>query len=102
MMAPPAIPGAALLARQQADLARALGASPDDIAAGQAAFKKVVDAIRADAAPDALQAAVRDLIAAQDHARSAAARAELGERGAFVDKILPVGMSQLGSRWMRD
>ena len=102
LMAPPAIPGEALLARQQADLARALGASPDEVAAGQAAFKKVVEAIRFDATSDVLQAAVRDLIAAQDDARSASARAELGERGAFVDKMLPVGMSQLGSRWMRD
>ena len=102
MMAPPAIPGAALLARQAADLARALGASPADIAAEQAAFKKVVAAIRADAPRDVLQPAVRNVIAAQYDARSAAARAELGERGAFVDKVLPAAMSQLESRWMRD
>lgn len=102
MMAPPALPGEAVIARQQADAARALGASPDDIAAVQAAFKEVVEAIRANVTPEVLQAAVRNQIAAQYDARSASSRAALGERSAFVDKVLPGAMSQLRSRRMRD
>ena len=102
LMAPPAIPGEVLLARQQADAARALGASPDEVAAGQAAFKKVVDAIRSNAPADVLETAVRSQITAQYHGRSIDARAELGERSAFVDKVLPGAMSRLRSRGLRD
>jgi pimeloyl-ACP methyl ester carboxylesterase len=102
MMAPPAIRGDLLLARQQADGARGLGASPEDIATVEAAFKKAIDAIRSDADTSALEAAVRNLIAAQYDARSSDGRAALGDRGAFVDKVYPVAMAQLQSPALRD
>ncbi len=102
LMGPPAVPGEVILARQQADGARALGATPEQIAVEQAAFHAVVAALRSNAGSDALRAALRDMVAAQFDARSDAARALLGDRDAFVASVIPAAMAQLGAPAMRN
>ncbi len=101
MLAGPALPGETILARQQADGARQLGATDADIAAEQAAFHRVAAAIRSDAGANELTETVRAMLAAQYQARSASGRAALGDRTAFVQKALPAALAQISAPWMR-
>ena len=102
LAAPPARPGSEILRRQQADAALAMGASPEDVAAVQKAFAKVVDAVSSNASPAVLEAAVREQIAAQADARPPAGRALIGDRATFVEKVLPGALAQIQSPAMRE
>jgi fermentation-respiration switch protein FrsA (DUF1100 family) len=102
MMATPAIRGEDLLARQQADQARLLGASPEDVARERMAYGRVVAALRANAAPDELREHVRKLVETQYEARSTQARLSLGDMNAVVEKAVPAALRQMQTPAVRD
>lgn len=101
MMAGPALSGEVVLLGQQADAARMLGGTPEEIAIGQAAFRKVAAALRSNADAAELTAAVREQIGAQFDARTPQSRAALGDRTAFIDKVTPGAVLQYRTPWMR-
>jgi uncharacterized protein len=102
LAAPPARPGSDILRRQQTDAALALGATPEQAAAVQAAFAKVVSALRANSSDAVLEAAVREQITAQLDARSPAAGAMLGDKQALVENLLPRALARIRSPAMRE
>jgi pimeloyl-ACP methyl ester carboxylesterase len=102
LAAPPARSGSDILRRQQADAALALGATPEQAAAIQRAFAKVLEAMRANAADAVLEAAVREQISAQIEGRSPGQRALLGDSQPLVDQLLPRALAQIRSPAVRE
>jgi pimeloyl-ACP methyl ester carboxylesterase len=78
-----------------------LGGTPEQIAAGQAAFQRVVAALKSNAPLAELSAAVRDQIGAQFDARTPERRAALGDRTAFIDRTLPSAVTSYQLPWLR-
>jgi pimeloyl-ACP methyl ester carboxylesterase len=102
LAAPPARPGSDILRRQQTDSALALGATAEQAALVQAAFAKVLEAIRTNASQPVLEAALRQHISAQLEARSPGASALLGDKQALVEQFLPRALAQLRAPAMRE
>jgi hypothetical protein len=100
-MAGPAVPGETGLAAQQADGARQIGATAQQIATEQAAFHAVVDAVRAHADTATLRAVVRTWLGTQYDWLPPAVRAQVGDRDAFLDKQMPAALAQMTSSWMQ-
>jgi pimeloyl-ACP methyl ester carboxylesterase len=101
MMAGPAVDGATVLRQQEADGAREIGATDEQIARIVAAQRKVVEAEVTHASPAALSDAVREFVTAQLEGRPPDAVKAIGDIPAAVTKTLPAAMAQMNNPWMR-
>ncbi len=101
MMAGTAIRGDEVLRAQASDLARASGATPEQLTRILDAHRALIDAIRAGAGPDALTKIIRTLARAQIDAMPAAQRQAIGDPDAFIDRTMPAQLHAMQSRWMR-
>jgi pimeloyl-ACP methyl ester carboxylesterase len=100
LMAGAAVPGQVVLRQQAQDAARELGANDEQVARILTAHQKVLDAVVAEASPEALSGSVRELIIAQLEGRSAANRVP-GDPATIASQMLPAAVASLNSPWMR-
>jgi pimeloyl-ACP methyl ester carboxylesterase len=101
MMAGASIAGDVALRYQAEDAARALGGTDEQVANVLKAHRQFTDAVRANATSADLSDALRTLMKAQLEARSAAAKAAIGDVDAFIAKSLPAALAQSQSPWLR-
>ena len=101
MMAGTATPGADVLRRQAADLARAGGATEGQVATILAAHAAMLSAVREGAPSDEVRRLTKVLAHAQVAAAPEALRAAIPDRDAYVDKVVSQQLAALKSRWMR-
>jgi pimeloyl-ACP methyl ester carboxylesterase len=90
-----------VLRDQASDLARASGASPDQLKRILDAHHALIEAIRAGAGPDVLATDVRALARAQIEALPDAQRPPADQIDAIIDRQMPAQLKTMQSRWMR-
>jgi pimeloyl-ACP methyl ester carboxylesterase len=101
MMAGAALRGDEVLRGQAADLARAGGATDEQVAAILTAHRRVTDAVRAGVPRAELAEAVRALSLAQIAAMPAAKREAIGDPEKAIDSMLDAHLASIQSPWFR-
>jgi pimeloyl-ACP methyl ester carboxylesterase len=101
MLAGTATSGGLVLGQQARDMARAQGASPEQIDRIVAAHRAALDAVLRDADPEERSRLIRALVEAQVDAAPAAQRAMIPDREAFVAQTTKQASTQLTSPWMK-
>lgn len=100
MMAGPGVGGQDVLAQQTRDMAKAQGATPEQVERVVAANRAVTDAVVRKADPEERTRLIRALVEAQLDALPEAQRAGIGDREAFIEKTLKGASTQMASPWM--
>jgi uncharacterized protein len=101
LLAGTATSGDQVLQQQARDMARAQGASPEQIDRIVAAQRTAIDALRRDADPEERSRLIRAVVEAQLDAAPAAQLAMIPDREAFVAQTTKQASTQMASPWMK-